>query len=305
MPGRTFLRRAPRATRRSLAALAVGTAVALGACVPLAPAAVAPPFPGLGGTIQQYTGNECHNVLIAGDSLFNTVAPYLQAALADSGRTCATVENYSLDGSSTGDWLDPSHGLWTNLLAHASPGDILVLELAGNSGLWTGPAYGDPSWLQQNAANAQQLTNDALGAGLHVYWVIPPLSGIFCNFTQVSAMHLLEWKGWIADTLPGLYPPGQIGYINWRFPFGGERYSQSFVFPDGMHNVRNNDCVHFVTRGDEVAADATVLAIQHEWAVPAPPTSTTSTSSSTTSSTSSSTSSSSTSSTTSSTLAGG
>jgi len=107
-----------------------------------------------------------------------------------------------------------------------------------------------------------------------VYWVIPPLSGMFCNFGNAWAMNLLEWNGWITGTLPGLYP-GQLGFIDWRFPFGGEQYSQAFVFDDGAHKVRHDDCVHFVTRGNEVAADAAVLAIQHEWTLPTPPASAT------------------------------
>ena len=246
-----------------------------------------PPFPGVGGAIEPYSGSECHTVFIAGDSLFNTVAASLDDALAESGRVCNTVKNRSVDGSSTGDWLDPGHGLWTSLLAETVPGDILILQLAGNSGLWAGPAYGDPAWLAQNAANARRLTDDALAAGLHVYWVIPPKSGIFCNFASQSALHLLEWKGWLTSTLPGLYP-GQIRFIDWRGPFGGETYSGSFTFDDGVHPVRHADCVHFVTRGNEVAADAATFAIQHEWAPPAivsAGASTTSSSSTTTSST--------------------
>ncbi len=239
--------------------------------------------------MQPHSGTDCKVVLVAGDSIAYEMAPHLQGRLAAGGR-CATVVNRAVPGWSSGDWV-PAIG---PALDEVRP-DILVIELIGNEGV-AGPRWDDPDWLNRSATNAAVITDAATSRGVKVFWAIPPIGAFYCLWGSLHATLWPHWASWVGASLPAIRP---IGVADWRTPFGGETYSQSFAFPEGLRTLRHDDCVHLTAAGAEVAADATVFAIQHEWGAAAPVTTTTSTS--TTSSTSTST----TSSTTTTTLVGG
>jgi len=233
--------------RRARVAILVGLgAIVLSAC--------GRQFAGV-GVVQPYAGSECKSVLVVGDSLAASMAPHLQARLAASGR-CSTVVSRAWGGTSTGDWI----GAIGPNLDQVHP-DVVVINFIGNEGR-AGPAWPDPAWLDVSAQNAITITDAALSRGIKVYWAVPPVGAWYCQWGTLQAYWWPQWANWIRTGLPTLRP---VGLIDWRTPFGGEFYTATFVFPDGPRTLRQNDCVHMTYEGDEVAADATVVAIQHEW----------------------------------------
>lgn len=239
--------------RRARVAILVGLgAIVLSAC--------GRQFAGV-GVVQPYAGSECKSVLVVGDSLAYSMAPHLQARLAASGR-CSTVVNRAWGGTSTGDWV----GALGPIIDEVHP-DVVVIEFIGNEGI-AGPAWPDPGWLGISAQNAITITDAALNRGIKLYWAIPPVGAFYCQWGSLQAYWWPHWASWIRTWLPTVRP---VGLIDWRTPFGGELYTATFVFPDGPRTLRQNDCVHMTYEGDEVAADATVVAIQHEWGAAAPP----------------------------------
>jgi hypothetical protein len=196
---------------------------------------------------------------MTGDSIAQEAGTALHAALSAGGR-CNTVINVAIPGSSLGDW-QPGHSLDLGAAIDRHHPDLVVMEHVGNEGK-TGPFAADPNYQRSAANDAIALSNVAKSRGVPLFWAVPPVAAYFCDPATLSGLRFNQWKDWI--TANALAITGNTA-VDWRRPFGGQAYSGSFTFPDGVHVVRTPDCTHLTPAGERVAAQATVIGIQEDW----------------------------------------
>jgi hypothetical protein len=238
---------------------ALGACALLAGCLPLSPAPAPPKFPGYTGTLQRARGHACKRVLVTGDSLAKEAGTALHSVLSATGR-CNTVINVAVPGSSLGDWL-PGHPFDLAVAIDRHHPDLVVMEHVGNEGKG-GPFVADPNYVTTAANDAVALSNVAKSRVVPFYWAVPPIAAFYCGVDTASTIRLHQWKDWIAanaEAITGNAP------IDWRRPFGGDAFSESFSFPQGVFVLRTNDCTHLTSAGDRVASEATTIGIQRAW----------------------------------------
>jgi hypothetical protein len=240
-------------------ASAIGTVALLAGCLPMERAPAPPAFPGYSGTLQRATGHACKRVLVTGDSIAQEVGTALHSVLSARGR-CNTVINVAVPGSSLGDWL-PGHPFDLGTAIDRHHPDLVVMEHVGNPGKG-GPFVADPDYATTAGNDAIALSTVAKSRAVPFYWAVPPIAAFYCATETQSTLRINQWKDWIAanaEVISGNAP------LDWRRPFGGEAFSESFTFPDGVRVVRTTDCTHLTAAGARVASEATVIGIQRAW----------------------------------------
>ncbi len=244
--------RVPRRARRVSAVIVVAAAVGLSGCLGN--------FPGV-GPITTYHGTGCPTVLVIGDSMADPVAQLLTADYAATGR-CAHVVDRAIGGSSATNWAPGGIFDVRSVLDAVHP-NIVVAHFIGNAG-WGEPLW-DPYgiWLSANESALLAIVDQALARSEHIYVATPPRAAVGCWWGTGTDGIWMSFHHWIRDTLPALRP---VRSLDWRTPFGGDTYYSAFQFPDGsIHQLRDDDCVHFTPDGESVAAWATIAATQGEW----------------------------------------
>lgn len=237
--------------KRSVLAAAVAL-LALAACVGGGdpPPADAPDFPGY-DPITQYAGNECHTVLLVGDSLITPTTAATAAALEGSGR-CTDVVQGGVNGSAPGG--DAQGVVWRDRLADLidqEDPDVLVIEFIGN-----GFPSGDQSaYMAEMQDGLAELVGIGQGAGVSTYVAVPP-DVLTYSDALAGAQDFIAWQRATDLGAPKIDIGAKLtptGYTAW------------LRFPDGIKRVRQVDNVHLSDLGITISGATVAAGIQLEW----------------------------------------
>jgi hypothetical protein len=236
-------------SRVRLPALVVSVALLLAGC------GLANPWPTVGGGVSGH-----HEILVVGDSLLGQAAPYLPAALADSGIDAHVTDEHvdamglldpvPGDGRSVSDWFDAT------ISAH--PADIVIFEFVGTCSCAHSPSYGSAAFYTQWFDVAADLAQRAHNHGARALWVVsPPVRPDPTNN--------------IADTVRGLaFRDGLMparsgtGTADWWTALTDTTgaYQDALLYDGAIHTVRFGDGLHFTPDGASRAARFTVAGLR-------------------------------------------
>jgi hypothetical protein len=224
------------------------------------------------GAIPPPGTDECKRVLLVGDSLAVQVSRYLERYFELYGY-CAEVTEDVINGSAPADYDGDGlsdDGTWSQRLfrdiSEHDP-DLIVSFFNGNGG---------PALQSANRAETQAMVSLAATAGVPLYWVLPPLGAILCQWdSPENADGYRAYRQWVHETIPTLVPTTVNG--NALTPSasptaGPEAYNDRLRIDGEEETVRSFDCLHLVARGAEVLAYEVIFATQGAWAPPAVPT---------------------------------
>jgi hypothetical protein len=230
-----------------------------------------PVYDWIPGPIQRPGSDECKRVLLVGDSLAVQVSNYLERYF-DLYGYCADVTEDVINGSAPadddGDGLSDD-GTWSQRLARdiaERDPDLIVSFFNGNGGVALQPA---------NRVETEAMVSVANAAGIPLYWVLPPLSAILCQWDSPENIDgYRSYRTWVHETIPTLVPTTVNG--NALTPVasptsGAEAYNDRLRIDGKEETVRSFDCLHLVARGAEVLAYEVIFATQGAWGAPSAP----------------------------------
>jgi hypothetical protein len=255
-----------------IAAAAVG--IAMTACVaPLAPVAPAPasppppvpPWQPSGQIAPAPVGAPCKNILLVGDSVTNEIqnpTPQLTNLYTQDGY-CVHLTDASIPGSSpAADNVDGQ--TWTvhlQGLLSAETYDAVVVFFEGNGTEVENtvpPSSNSDATLAANEAESTNIVNLVQSSGAMLFWVNPPLSAFFCEWTASFNVNGYEaYRQWVNESLPSSIPRingNVLSPLASSSERGSAEFNYDLSFSGAPVAVRQNDCLHLQGNGPSVLA---------------------------------------------------
>ncbi len=209
----------------------------------------APSFPGY-PSIPAYSGTQCKDVLLIGDSLMAPVSN-VRDLLQQSGR-CANVVNAAVNGTAPAGTLQGVD--WSThlpeLIAQHHP-QIVVIQFIGNGF----DGMNDAAWLAQLEAAITNLVDIAKQSGVPYVALAPVVPNAAANLVGMN--EFVSWE--LNATIPGATKIDLNPYLA-----PGYQYAEYLTFPEGVLKIRN-DLVHLSDLGAQISGYVIAAAIAPEW----------------------------------------
>jgi hypothetical protein len=255
-------------TRVVIVAIAVGIAMAACAAPAPAPAPPPPPVPAWQPSGQIATapaGAPCKNILLVGDSVANEIqnpTPQLTNLYTQNGY-CVHLTDASIPGSSpASDNVDGQ--TWTvhlQGLLSAQSYDAVVVFFQGNGTEVVNalpPSSNADATLAANEAESTNIVNLVQSSGAMLFWVNPPLSAFFCEWTAAFNVKGYEaYRQWVDQSLPASIPRidgNVLSPLASSTARGPDGFDYDLSFSGEPVAVRQSDCLHLQGNGPFVLA---------------------------------------------------
>ena len=204
-----------------------------------------------------------NTVLLMGDSMMKTIAPWLEMKFIDAGwnvQSCTAIGT-GLARLDLYDWMAQS----ASVVASAKP-DVAVVLMGTNDNqpMRTGGTQivrrGTPEWDKEYASRVDHLMSNLLSGGVkHVVWVELPAMredrlDADCRGINAVARQVVQQRGqiWFETRL-------MLG----KSPDGA--YSADLIQPNGMPlHLRADDGIHLNRKGADWMADRLIAVVQQK-----------------------------------------